>query len=68
MNFKKLEILINIYVHVTLLNFADSFNLENNKLAFNMPLHQTTIVSLLDEQYFFKHKIFLEFLFEVEIC
>ena len=38
MNLKKLVILINM---------AESFNHEKNKLALNMPLHQTSIVSLL---------------------
>ena len=47
---------------------GDSFNYENNKLALNIPIHQTSIVSLLYEQYFFKHKILLEFVFKIEIC
>ena len=59
MNLKKLVILINM---------ADSFNHEKNKLALNMPLHQTSIVLFLYEKYLLKHKIFLEFDFEIEIC
>ena len=47
MNLKKVVNLIHIYVHVALINFADSLNYKNNKLDLNIPLHQTSIVSLL---------------------
>ena len=37
---------------------GDYFNYENNKLALNIPIHQTSIVSLLYEQYFSSIKFY----------